>query len=60
VKNRFRNLPFKFNLQRYSAVGWEVNAKGRAGPRVADLGSSMDPIRLAAQAVDLNLKLMRW
>ena len=53
-------MPFKFNLQRYSAVGWEVNAKGRAGPRVADLGSSMDPIRLAAQAVDLNLKLMRW
>ena len=43
-----------------SAVGWEVNAKGRAGPRVADLGSSMDPQRLAAQAVDLNLKLMRW
>eukprot|EP00227_Mantoniella_beaufortii_P021479 CAMPEP_0197588690 /NCGR_PEP_ID=MMETSP1326-20131121/9882_1 /TAXON_ID=1155430 /ORGANISM="Genus nov. species nov., Strain RCC2288" /LENGTH=423 /DNA_ID=CAMNT_0043153545 /DNA_START=20 /DNA_END=1287 /DNA_ORIENTATION=+ len=43
-----------------AAVGWEVNAKGRAGPRVADLGSSMDPQRLAAQAVDLNLKLMRW
>ena len=42
------------------SVGWEVNAKGRAGPRVADLGSSMDPTRLAAQAVDLNLKLMRW
>lgn len=43
-----------------AAVGWEVNAKGRAGPRVADLGASMDPARLAAQAVDLNLKLMRW
>lgn len=42
------------------SVGWEVNAKGRAGPRVADLGSSMDPTRLASQAVDLNLKLMRW
>ena len=42
------------------AVGWELNAKGRAGPRCADLGASMDPTRLATQAVDLNLKLMRW
>ena len=41
-------------------VGWEVNASGRPGPRLANLGSSMDPARLASQAVDLNLKLMRW
>ena len=30
------------------------------GPRVADLAPMMDPTRLADQAVDLNLKLMRW
>jgi|MDSW01.3.fsa_nt_gb ubiquitin-like modifier-activating enzyme ATG7 len=42
------------------AVGWELNANGRAGARVANLRSSMDPARLAAQATDLNLKLMRW
>ncbi|CED85092.1 Ubiquitin activating E1 enzyme-like protein [Phaffia rhodozyma] len=42
------------------AVGWEKNEKGKLGPRVVDLGASMDPTRLAAQAVDLNLKLMRW
>jgi ubiquitin-like modifier-activating enzyme ATG7 len=41
-------------------VGWEVNEKGRSGPRLVDLGTSMDPTRLASQAVDLNLKLMRW
>ena len=41
-------------------VGWEVNDKGRSGPRLVDLGTSMDPTRLASQAVDLNLKLMRW
>ncbi|TEB20552.1 E1-like protein-activating [Coprinellus micaceus] len=42
------------------AVGWERNPQGKLGARVADLGPMMDPERLAAQAVDLNLKLMRW
>lgn len=45
---------------RPSAVGWEKNATGKLGPRVADLGPMMDPKLLANQAVDLNLKLMRW
>ncbi|KAF9565773.1 E1-like protein-activating [Agrocybe pediades] len=45
---------------RPSAVGWEKNPHGKLGPRVADLAPMMDPTRLAAQAVDLNLKLMRW
>lgn len=48
------------NLENPTGVGWEVNANGRPGPRLANLGSSMDPARLASQAVDLNLKLMRW
>ncbi|KAK0552025.1 Autophagy protein 7 [Tilletia horrida] len=43
-----------------SAVGWERNAQGKLAPKVADLGPLMDPTRLADQAVDLNLKLMRW
>jgi ubiquitin-like modifier-activating enzyme ATG7 len=43
-----------------SAVGWEKNVQGKLGPRVADLAPMMDPTRLANQAVDLNLKLMRW
>ncbi|KAF8621303.1 hypothetical protein AX15_007901 [Amanita polypyramis BW_CC] len=45
---------------RPSAVGWEKNTQGKLGPRVADLGPMMDPKLLANQAVDLNLKLMRW
>ncbi|POW16552.1 hypothetical protein PSHT_06602 [Puccinia striiformis] len=45
---------------RLAAVGWEKNAAGKLGPRMADLAPMMDPIRLAEQAVDLNLKLMRW
>lgn len=42
------------------ATGWEKNRKGKLLPRVIDLADSMDPARLAATAVDLNLKLMRW
>ena len=41
-------------------VGWERNARGKMGPRSVDLGATMDPTQLASQAVDLNLKLMRW
>ncbi|KDN39393.1 E1-like protein-activating [Tilletiaria anomala UBC 951] len=42
------------------ATGWERNARGALAPKVSDLGPLMDPTRLADQAVDLNLKLMRW
>ncbi|CAH7671090.1 hypothetical protein BY996DRAFT_4576611 [Phakopsora pachyrhizi] len=45
---------------RPSAIGWEKNSVGKLGPRMADLAPMMDPKRLAEQAVDLNLKLMRW
>ncbi|KAA1475649.1 E1-like protein-activating [Dentipellis sp. KUC8613] len=45
---------------RPGAVGWEKNPQGKLGARVADLAPMMDPARLADQAVDLNLKLMRW
>lgn len=40
--------------------GWERTAQGRLGPKLADLGSLIDPVQLADQATDLNLKLMRW
>ncbi|KAJ2009848.1 Autophagy protein 7 [Coemansia thaxteri] len=40
--------------------GWERDERQRAAPRVADLGSAMDPARLAGAALELNLQLMRW
>ncbi|EJU01568.1 E1-like protein-activating [Dacryopinax primogenitus] len=46
--------------KRPAAVGWERNVQGKLGPKLADLAPMMDPTRLANQAVDLNLKLMRW
>lgn len=41
-------------------TGWERLPTGELRPRVNNLGEYMDPTRLADQAVDLNLKLMKW
>ncbi|KAL5966105.1 Ubiquitin-like modifier-activating enzyme ATG7 [Taenia solium] len=40
-------------------VGWE-KSKGKLQPRLVNLSSTMDPVKLAESAVDLNLKLMLW
>lgn len=40
--------------------GWERTSQGRLGPKLANLSSLIDPHQLANQAVDLNLKLMKW
>ncbi|VDP31956.1 unnamed protein product [Schistosoma margrebowiei] len=40
-------------------VGWE-KWKNKLRPRIVDLSASMDPVKLAESAVDLNLKLMKW
>jgi len=45
---------------RPTAVGWEKNSAGKLAPRVVDLAPMMEPTNLAEQAIDLNLKLMRW
>lgn len=41
-------------------TGWERTAQKKLGPKMADLGSLIDPKQLAEQAVDLNLRLMKW
>ncbi|PSR76436.1 hypothetical protein BD289DRAFT_486853 [Coniella lustricola] len=41
-------------------TGWERNQSGKLSARHASLGDYMDPKKLADQAVDLNLKLMKW
>nr|VZI39389.1 unnamed protein product [Spirometra erinaceieuropaei] len=40
-------------------VGWE-KWQGKLQPRRVNLSSTMDPVKLAESAVDLNLKLMVW
>ncbi|WIA12692.1 hypothetical protein OEZ85_006333 [Tetradesmus obliquus] len=42
------------------AVGWEADAAGKLLPRRVDVSPLMSPVQLAEQAVDLNLRLMRW
>ena len=41
-------------------TGWERNEQNRAVPRTVDLAAFLDPTKLADQAVDLNLKLIKW
>jgi ubiquitin-like modifier-activating enzyme ATG7 len=43
-----------------NVTGWERDPSGKLKARVANLAEYMDPTRLADQAVDLNLKLMKW
>ena len=41
-------------------TGWERNSAGKVVSKVASLAEFMDPRRLADQAVDLNLQLIKW
>lgn len=41
-------------------TGWERNDQQKLTSRLVDLSAYMDPTRLADQAVDLNLKLIKW
>lgn len=41
-------------------TGWERSASGKLQARQANLAEYMDPRKLSDQAVDLNLKLMKW
>ncbi|KAL2159715.1 hypothetical protein VTH06DRAFT_2284 [Thermothelomyces fergusii] len=43
-----------------NVTGWERDASGKLRRRLVNLTEYMDPTRLADQAVDLNLKLMKW
>ncbi|RMZ27965.1 hypothetical protein D0859_07958 [Hortaea werneckii] len=41
-------------------TGWERNEHNKLISRTVDLAAYMDPTKLADQAVDLNLKLIKW
>ncbi|ODV84761.1 hypothetical protein CANARDRAFT_28901 [[Candida] arabinofermentans NRRL YB-2248] len=66
---RFNHLDSSFTVTLKNVVpitevprisGWERTSQGKLGPKLADLGSLIDPALLADQAIDLNLKLMKW
>lgn len=41
-------------------TGWERTEHNKLSSRTVDLAAYLDPARLADQAVDLNLKLIKW
>jgi ubiquitin-like modifier-activating enzyme ATG7 len=45
---------------KFICMGWELNARSKAGPRSVDLAPLLSSAHLSQQATDLNLKLMKW
>ncbi|SCW03872.1 LAFE_0H00892g1_1 [Lachancea fermentati] len=56
------NLPGELSSTdvRIKASGWERNTQNKLTPRAIDLSSLIDPMKVADQSIDLNLKLMKW
>lgn len=52
--------PYFDVTQTPKVTGWERTAEKKLGPKMANLGSLIDPKQFAEQAVDLNLRLMKW
>lgn len=55
-----RSIPLQERGPVPKITGWERNDQGKVLSRMVDLAAYMDPERLADQAVDLNLKLIKW
>lgn len=53
-------LPGDFAIDSVQWLGWELNSKGKFAPKLAAMGASMDPAKLAESSTNLNLKLMKW
>ncbi|CAH2009913.1 unnamed protein product [Acanthoscelides obtectus] len=53
-------LPMKTKDFYTSWVGWEKNERDKMGPKLANMKNTLDPSVIAENAVDLNLKLMKW
>lgn len=53
-------LPSALAIDQVQWLGWELNSKGKFVPKMAAMGASMDPEKLAETSTNLNLKLMKW
>ncbi|EMG48479.1 APG7 Ubiquitin-like modifier-activating enzyme ATG7 [Candida maltosa Xu316] len=56
----YQHLKIESFSETPKVTGWERTTQGKLGPKLADLGSLINPLQLADQAVELNLKLMKW
>lgn len=41
-------------------IGWQPNERGKAGPNVLNANAVMNTQSIMEQAVDLNIRLMKW
>ena len=57
--SRLYELCISNDTEETNGAGWEP-FKDKLAPKKIDLSASMDSRQLAANAVDLNLKLMKW
>lgn len=58
IKLRIRLSETEHTKLKFS--GWERNSLSKLMPRAVDLSALIDPLKVAEQSVDLNLKLMKW
>lgn len=49
-----------FDQSKLKVSGWERNINGKLTPKLMELASLIDSVKLADQSIDLNLKLMKW
>lgn len=59
AKAEIRNTSSKGAPPLPRITGWERH-EGKLKPKTTDMSQYMDPLQLADQSVDLNLKLMKW
>lgn len=57
---RSESPPKALPLPLPKVTGWERNEQNKIISKTVDLAAYLDPTRLADQAVDLNLKLIKW
>jgi ubiquitin-like modifier-activating enzyme ATG7 len=55
-----RSIVFDVSFSEEVSPDFKVTHGFDSRPRVSELGGSLDPMRLAASAVDLNIQLMKW
>lgn len=60
LKQSYNVLNSTVSLERPPCSGWEKNESQQLAPKRVNLSGLLDPKRLAADAVNLNLKLMKW
>ena len=60
IRNIKTNMKENDDVTLPRVVGWELNERGKPGPRIANMSSTLDHRTMIGQSVDLNISLMKW